>query len=100
MLQPYVYEWVRDVGGSISAEHGLGQMKVRPKWIAERFFHWRVCVCITAQADYAGYSQSDSALALMRSLKATLDPNNILNPLKVLPRTRDGRETGDGVTSV
>lgn len=39
------------------------------------------------QADYAHYSQSSSALALMRRVKTMLDPNNILNPLKVLPRT-------------
>ena len=26
-LEPYVYEWVSDRRGSISAEHGLGQMK-------------------------------------------------------------------------
>ena len=26
-LEPYVYEWVSERRGSISAEHGLGQMK-------------------------------------------------------------------------
>ena len=26
-LEPYVYDWVAERRGSISAEHGLGQMK-------------------------------------------------------------------------
>ena len=26
-LEPFVYQWVADRGGSVSAEHGLGQMK-------------------------------------------------------------------------
>lgn len=26
-LEPYVYDWVAEKRGSISAEHGLGQMK-------------------------------------------------------------------------
>jgi D-2-hydroxyglutarate dehydrogenase len=26
-LEPFVYEWTANQGGSISAEHGLGQMK-------------------------------------------------------------------------
>lgn len=52
--------------GSISAEHGIGLLK-RP---------------------YLHYSRSPEELALMRALKATLDPDNILNPGKVLePRS-------------
>ena len=57
-----------------------------------------MCVCVVIQAKYAGYSQSESALALMRSLKATLDPNNILNPLKVLPRTSGTELDGEHST--
>jgi FAD/FMN-containing dehydrogenase len=48
--------------GSISAEHGIGVMKrdLLPQW------------------------KDPVALAVMRSIKSTLDPNNILNPGKVL----------------
>mmetsp|Transcript_8360 Transcript_8360/g.1117 ORF Transcript_8360/g.1117 Transcript_8360/m.1117 type:complete len:80 (+) Transcript_8360:106-345(+) len=28
LLEPYLYEYMKDVGGSISAEHGLGRIKV------------------------------------------------------------------------
>jgi len=35
--------------------------------------------------DFLGYSRSPAELALMRAIKATLDPNGILNPGKVLP---------------
>ena len=59
-----VYGVVRDAGGSISAEHGIGLLK-KP---------------------YLGYSRSPAELALMATLKAAIDPGNILNPGKVLPR--------------
>lgn len=49
--------------GSVSAEHGLGLMKAG---------------CI-------GYSKPPAAVALMRAVKAALDPQGILNPGKVLP---------------
>ena len=48
--------------GSISAEHGIGQMK--------RALLARV--------------KDPVALQVMRAIKATLDPNGILNPGKVL----------------
>lgn len=57
-----VYDLVHELGGSFSAEHGVGQSK-RP-WLAEY--------------------RSDSELELMRKLKKTLDPANILNPGKVI----------------
>jgi D-2-hydroxyglutarate dehydrogenase len=50
--------------GSISAEHGIGSMK----------------------AEYMHLSKTDPSIALMRALKATMDPNSILNPNKVLPQ--------------
>ncbi len=57
-----VYSLLDEMGGSISAEHGLGQMKreeiTRHKSIVE--------------------------MELMRSIKRTLDPYNIMNPGKVL----------------
>jgi D-2-hydroxyglutarate dehydrogenase len=68
-LEPFVFEWVRAAGGSVSAEHGLGQQKARA----------------------IGYSKPLAAVSVMRRLKRELDPNGILNPYKVLPE--EGRET-------
>jgi D-2-hydroxyglutarate dehydrogenase len=61
-IEPWVYEWVSKHRGSISAEHGLGQMK----------------------AGAIGYSKSQVAIDIMRLIKNTLDPNGICNPYKVL----------------
>ncbi|CAG9560244.1 unnamed protein product [Danaus chrysippus] len=62
-LEPYIFEQVSKLKGSISAEHGVGFRK-------PQFIH---------------YSQGDTSLELMRELKRTMDPNGILNPYKVLP---------------
>jgi D-lactate dehydrogenase (cytochrome) len=53
---------VKRLGGSISAEHGVGVMK----------------------RDILPQYKDPVALDLMRALKRTLDPDNILNPGKVL----------------
>lgn len=58
-----VYDLVTQAGGSISAEHGIGQMKV-----AE-----------------LGRLGDPVALRLMRSVKAALDPLGLLNPGKLVP---------------
>jgi FAD/FMN-containing dehydrogenase len=58
-----VYAATQAVGGSISAEHGIG----------------------TYKQPYIGLTRSPAELALMRSIKAALDPGNILNPGKVVP---------------
>jgi FAD/FMN-containing dehydrogenase len=58
-----VNDVVRDLGGSFSAEHGVGRLK--PYMMAE----WR----------------GGAELALMRRIKAALDPRGIMNPGKVLP---------------
>ena len=52
-----------ELGGTISAEHGLGALK----------------------RDYAEVEHGALAVGLMRQLKALLDPAGILNPHKVLP---------------
>jgi FAD/FMN-containing dehydrogenase len=57
-----VFDIVLRMGGSISAEHGIGQLKA---------------------TDLPGV-KDPVAIELMRSLKAMLDPLNILNPGKVL----------------
>lgn len=56
------YGLVRDCGGSISAEHGIGRKKRR--WL--------------------GYSRSEAEISVMRAVKAALDPRGILNPGKVI----------------
>jgi glycolate oxidase len=52
-----------DLGGSISAEHGLGALK----------------------RDYAEAEHGVEAVALMHRLKKLMDPSGILNPHKVFP---------------
>ena len=52
-----------DLGGSISAEHGLGALK----------------------KDYAEEEHGAEAMELMRRIKAVFDPKGILNPHKVFP---------------
>jgi FAD/FMN-containing dehydrogenase len=61
-IEALVYRVVRDHGGSISAEHGIGVTKL----------------------DYLGFSRTPEELALMRILKQAIDPRNILNPGKVV----------------
>jgi FAD/FMN-containing dehydrogenase len=57
-----IHDLVQDFGGSFSAEHGIGRLKVGE---LERY-------------------ASPVELDLMRALKRTLDPNGILNPGKVI----------------
>jgi FAD/FMN-containing dehydrogenase len=62
-VEEIVYGGVRARHGSISAEHGIGIEK-------RGFLAW---------------SRTPAEIALMRQLKAALDPKGILNPGKVLP---------------
>jgi FAD/FMN-containing dehydrogenase len=61
-INAVVHAIVAKLGGSISAEHGVGVMK----------------------RDLLPGVKDPVALDLMRTLKRTLDPNNILNPGKVV----------------
>jgi D-lactate dehydrogenase (cytochrome) len=61
-MNAVVHGIVARMHGSISAEHGIGQLK----------------------RDLLPGVKDKTALDLMRTLKRTLDPNNILNPGKVL----------------
>jgi FAD/FMN-containing dehydrogenase len=61
-LSNVVYEVVDSFQGSISAEHGIGQLKRE------------------LLKQYCG----EEEIAVMKSIKAALDPGNILNPGKVL----------------
>jgi FAD/FMN-containing dehydrogenase len=57
-----IFALVQKHRGSISAEHGIGLLK----------------------KDYLGYSRTPPELALMRGIKRLLDPQNLMNPGKVL----------------
>jgi FAD/FMN-containing dehydrogenase len=57
-----IHDMVRDFGGSFSAEHGIGRLKIEE---LERY-------------------ASPVELDLMRAVKHAFDPNGILNPGKVL----------------
>ena len=61
-MDEVLYGLVREFGGTVSAEHGIGTAKKR--WL--------------------GHARSTEEIALMRTIKAALDPQSILNPGKVL----------------
>ena len=61
-MDEIVYGEVRRIGGSISAEHGIGALK----------------------RAYLGHSRSAAEIDVMRRIKAALDPKGILNPGKVI----------------
>ncbi len=62
-----VFDQVHKFDGSISAEHGVGELK----------------------AHKLPTYKDATALAMMRAIKQALDPYNILNPRKVLPGLSD-----------
>jgi len=61
-VEEIVYGPLRERGGSVSAEHGIG----------------------TEKQPYLSWSRTPEELALMRLLKNALDPKGLLNPGKVL----------------
>lgn len=67
VISDIVYQTVQRHGGTISAEHGIGLVK-KP---------------------YLPLTRSEPELALMRRLKAALDPQGILNPGKVVDMEKD-----------
>ena len=62
MVTTAIYDLVAELGGSFSAEHGIGRVK----------------------RQYLPVYRSEAELNLMRTLKKALDPSNILNPGKVI----------------
>ena len=58
-----IFKKTVQLGGRISGEHGIG----------------------TSKKDYMTMNLEPSALNLMRTIKMAVDPNNILNPGKMLP---------------
>ncbi len=69
-VEACVYEPLREYGGSVSAEHGIGLEK-KP---------------------YLDVSRSPEEIELMRRVKKALDPKNILNPGKIFDIEDKGTE--------
>ena len=66
-ITPLVHDLVIAAGGSISAEHGIGQNK---------------------RAELERLS-SDARLSMLRAIKTAIDPKNIMNPGKLVPLASD-----------
>ena len=60
-MESCIYDPLKSIGGAVSAEHGIGLEK----------------------KDYLVISRTEIEIDIMRTLKKSLDPNNILNPGKV-----------------
>ncbi len=60
-VEKIVYEPLKNIPSSISAEHGIGLSK--KKWLS--------------------FSRSENEIALMKLIKKAIDPNNIMNPGKI-----------------
>lgn len=56
-----IFQFVVDMGGTLSGEHGIG----------------------TSKAPFMSIAFSDAEMELFRSIKKAFDPNNILNPYKM-----------------
>ncbi|WP_313809353.1 FAD-binding oxidoreductase [Sphingobium sp.] len=67
-INAFVHNAVAAAGGSISAEHGIGQMK---------------------RAEL-GRLASPARLHALRAIKAAFDPQGIMNPDKLIPRPEEG----------
>ena len=61
-VNTWVFDQVKAFDGSISAEHGVGSLKV------EKLIHYK----------------DPTALAMMKAIKQALDPQNIMNPGRVI----------------
>lgn len=62
-ISPKIFSEVQKCDGSISAEHGVGLLK----------------------RDFLSFTRSEADLALMTRLKQVFDPNQVMNPGKLLP---------------
>ena len=61
-MNTWVFDQVKAFHGSISAEHGVGSLKV----------------------DKLTQYKDPTALAMMKAIKLALDPHNIMNPGRVI----------------
>ena len=57
-----IFSLLQRYGGSVSAEHGVGLLK----------------------KNYLRYTRSDAEIRLMRTIKQIFDPNDIMNPAKLI----------------
>lgn len=62
VVDPFIFKYVKDVRGSVSAEHGIGLQKTK----------------------YLSYSKSPELIQYMQQIKKVFDPNGIMNPYKVI----------------
>jgi FAD/FMN-containing dehydrogenase len=69
VVDDLVYEATREAEGSISAEHGIGFQKLA--WL--------------------GHTRSNEEVALMRLMKRSLDPKNLLSRGRVLAEAPQAR---------
>jgi len=60
-IDEVIYALLRELKGSVSAEHGIGMMK-KP---------------------FLGYSKSEAEITLMKTMKQALDPKGILSPGRI-----------------
>jgi glycolate oxidase len=65
LLLSELYQVTADLGGTISAEHGIGSKRKK----------------------YLPIVMQPEVIDLMKRLKLMFDPNNILNPGKIFPDT-------------
>jgi len=63
VLEPFIFEFIKEAQGSVSAEHGIGRQK----------------------AKYLAHSKTLEMIAYMQRIKSVFDPKGIMNPYKVLP---------------
>ena len=61
IVEPYIFDYLHSINGSISAEHGIGQCKTQ----------------------YLDRNQSAENINLMKVVKNSFDPKSILNPGKI-----------------
>ncbi len=62
-LRQEIYEITIDLGGTITAEHGIGLSKI----------------------DYLNMALEPGQIDIMKKIKRIFDPKNILNPGKIFP---------------
>ena len=63
IIEPWVYEFCATYGGSVSAEHGIRQMKTK----------------------YLPLNKSEAHVKYLKEIKRIFDPHSILNPRKMFP---------------
>jgi FAD/FMN-containing dehydrogenase len=68
VVDDVVLRLAADLGGTVSAEHGIG----------------------TAKRAYLGLNRSPAEIAAFRALKRAFDPDGILNPNVLLPSALSG----------